>query len=174
MLKQVWPSSSEGSILLTSRDSTAAFGLASDGCQIQPFDEVAGSEALLNILGLDPESELNKQHASAISSTLGGLPLALNQIGGFIVQRKIPLHNFLPLYHRNSTSVDGKSTMNMNYNHTLATVWEMSLSKLSGDAQVLLKVLAFLNPDYIHESLLKEGAFRVESPNLQFAKDEIE
>lgn len=174
VLKQFWPGSSSGSILLTTRDSTAAFGLASDSCQVLPFDIAAGSKALMNILALDSTSELNKQQAYAISSTFGGLPLALNQIGGFIAQRRIPLQDFLPLYHRNSTSVDAKNPAGMDYNHTLATVWDISLSKLSGNAQMLLDILAFLNPDYIQESLLTEGALQGESSMLEFAKDEIE
>lgn len=110
----------------------------------------------------------------AITSALGGLPLALSQIGGFIVQRKIPLHDFLPLYNRKSESVDARGTVNMNYNHTLATVWEMSLSRLSGDAKTLLMFLAFLDPDYITEELFKEGASRLDTPKLHFAEDELE
>ncbi|PWY82922.1 TPR-like protein [Aspergillus heteromorphus CBS 117.55] len=174
VLKQVWPSSAAGAILLTSRDPAAVFSLASDGIQVAPFDTTTGSAALLNILGLDPDTQSNQEKAAAITSALGGLPLALNQIGGFIAQRKIPLHDFLPLYNRNSESVDSRSTVNMNYNHTLATVWEMSLSRLSGDAKTLLMFLSFLDPDYINESLLKEGPAQAEDSSLRFAKDEID
>lgn len=110
----------------------------------------------------------------AITSTLGGLPLALSQIGGFIVQRKIPLKNFLALYNRNSASVDAKAVKGMDYSHTLATVWEMSLSQLSGDANILHMILSFLNPDYIDELLLVEGAVQTNDPALNFMVDEIE
>lgn len=61
----------------------------------------------------------------------------------------------------------------MNYSHTLATVWEMALSKLSGDAKVLHMILSFLNPDYIQESLLRDGALQVNDSALEFIKDEI-
>lgn len=139
-----------------------------------PFDADTGSAALLNILGLDMESASNQEDAKAVACALGGLPLALNQIGGFIVQRKIPLKSFLALYNRNSASVDAKGTMSINYNHTLATVWEMALSKLSGSAKVLHMILSFLNPDYIQEALLIDGALKVNDPALQFMLDEIE
>jgi hypothetical protein len=129
---------------------------------------------LLNILGLDLESKFYQEEAKAITSTLGGLPLALNQIGGFIAQRKIPLKSFLALYKRNSASVDAKGSMSMNYSHTLATVWEMALSQLSGSGKVLHMILSFLNPDYIHESLLMDGASQVNDPTLEFMRDEIE
>lgn len=141
---------------------------------MNPFDTETGSAALLNILGLDRESTSNQDEAKAITSVLGGLPLALNQIGGFITQRKIPLKNFLALYNRNSASVDAEATMNMNYNRTLATVWEMALSRVSGNAGTLHMILSFLDPDYIHEELLKEGALQVNDPSLEFMVDEIE
>ena len=173
-MKHAWPTASAGSVLITSRDSTAAFSLASCGCQVTPFDTDTGSAALLNILGLDMESTVYQGEAKAITSTLGGLPLALNQIGGFIVQRKIPLTSFLALYKRNSASVDAKGTMSMNYSHTLATVWDMALSQLSGSGKVLHMILSFLDSDYIHESILKDGALQMNDPALEFLTDEIE
>jgi hypothetical protein len=163
-----------GSILLTSRDSNAAFAVASEGCHVKPFDMTSGSAALLNFIGLDQASEFNQAKAKDITSALGGLPLALSQIGGFIVQRKVPLQNFLALYERNSASVDSRKIMNINYDRTLATVWELSLSSLSGSPRVLHMILAFMDPDAIHESLLTEGLRHNNDPNLQFLSDEIE
>lgn len=133
-----------------------------------------GSAALLNFVGVDQESESNRSIARDITSVLGGLPLALSQIGGFIVQRKVPLQKFLALYERNSASVDSRKAMSMNYDRTLTTVWEMSLSSLSGSAEVLHLLLAFLNPDMIHESLLAEGLSDTKDPDLRFVSDEIE
>ncbi|KAJ5543129.1 hypothetical protein N7461_009132 [Penicillium sp. DV-2018c] len=64
--------------------------------------------------------------------------------------------------------------MSMDYSHTLATVWEMALSQLSGSGKVLHMILSFLDSDYIHESLLKDGALRVNDPTLEFMRDEID
>ena len=174
VLKPAWPGSAAGFVLLTSRDANSAFALASGGCQIKPFDLETGSAALLNFVGVNHESESNHSVARDITSVLGWLPLALSQIGGFIVQRKVPLQKFLALYERNSASVDSRKAMSMNYDRTLATVWEMSLSSLSGNAKVLHLLLAFFNPDMIHESLLTEELSETEDPDLQFVKDEIE
>lgn len=174
VMKYVWPAGCTGSILITSRDSTSAFSLASSGYEVTPFDKDTGSAALLNILGLDMKSGSNQEEAKAITSALGGLPLALNQIGGFITERKIPLKSFLALYNRNSARVDAKATMNINYDRTLATVWEMALSKLCGSARILHMILSFLDPAYIHEGLLKHGAVQVNNPALEFMVDEIE
>ncbi|RHZ68953.1 hypothetical protein CDV55_102531 [Aspergillus turcosus] len=172
--KHAWPRSSSGSILVTSRDSNAAFALASDGSLVTPFDIETGSAALLNFLGADQTSNPNQEEAKAITTALGGLPLALNQIGGFIVHRKVPLHKFLAWYERNAASIDSKSARNMDYSHTLATVWEMSLEKLSGNAKALHMLLSFLDPDCVQESLLREESGSVENPELEFLQDEME
>jgi hypothetical protein len=174
LAKHAWPRSSSGSILVTSRDSNAAFALASDGCLVTPFDIETGSAALLNFLGADQTSNPNQEEARAITAALGGLPLALNQIGGFMVHRKVPLHKFLALYERNAASIDSKGARNMDYSHTLATVWEMSLEKLSGNAKALHMLLAFLDPDCVQESLLREESGSIENPEFEFLQDEME
>lgn len=172
VLVDVWPGSSGGCILLTSRN-LEAFTLASNGLQVQPFDFVTGSAALLDFLKLDPESESNKQHASAICSAFGGLPLALHQMAEFMLQRKIPIQDFLPLYNRNYQSINVKAMTSLNYGFNLASVWDKSLKDLQPEAHELLKIMAFLNPDNICESLVQEGASKMENPRLEFAKDEI-
>ena len=45
----------------------------------------------------------------------------------------------------------------------------MSFSRLPENGQVLLRVLAFFNPNRIDESLLKESTLQVEGPNLVLA-----
>ena len=176
ILQHAWPQdpSSEGCILLTSRDSAGASSLVSGSFHVQPFDVKTGSEAFLSIAGLDLGSELNMQYASTISSTFGGLPLALGQMGAFIARSRVPLRDFLPLYDRNSTTIDARNTMEMYYSHTLADVWDQSLTKLSENAQMLLRVLAFMYPDNIHESLLEDRLSQPESPILQIITDELE
>ncbi|RHZ46901.1 uncharacterized protein CDV56_103201 [Aspergillus thermomutatus] len=174
LAKHAWPRSSSGSILVTSRDSNAAFALASDGCLVKPFEIETGSAALLNFLGADSTSNPNREEAKAITTALGGLPLALNQIGGFMVHRKVPLHKFLALYKRNAASIDSKGARNMDYSHTLATVWEMSLEKLSGNAKALHMLLSFLDPDCVQESLLREESGSIQNPELEFLQDEME
>lgn len=173
-MKRAWPVGCVGSILITSRDSTAAFSLASEGCQITPFDTDTGAQALLHILGVEPDSECNQEDAKAVTSAMGGLPLALNQIGGFMIQRKIPLRYFLPIYNRNSASVDAKGIVGTDYGHTLATVWEMALGKITGSAKVLHEMLSFLNPDNIPPALLVDGALGIKETSLDFLTDEVE
>jgi hypothetical protein len=174
ILRHVWPANGQGSILLTTRDPSAAHSPASGGAQIQPFDSSTGSKFLLNIVGLDSSSSSNLEKAEAITETLGGLPLALNQIGGFITQRRLPLQEFLPLYERNSAKIEARKTGIGGYEHTLSTVWEMSMTKLSGDAQTLLAMLPYFQPDEIQEDIFINGSNLLEDAEFFFLQDEME
>ncbi|KAF1975755.1 hypothetical protein BU23DRAFT_438509, partial [Bimuria novae-zelandiae CBS 107.79] len=127
VLRHAWPTNGEGSILLTTRDPSAVHSPASHGFQVVPFDDTEGSEVLLHLVGLDSSASPNREKAIAITKALGGLPLALTQISGFIVQRKMPLEGFLPLYKRNASKIDARKTGISDYEHTLSTVWDMSL-----------------------------------------------
>lgn len=113
--------------------------------------------------------------AREITHTLGGLPLAINQISGFIVQQKLALEDFLPLYERNAAKIHARKSGISGYEHTLSTVWEIALSKLTGDVSTFQKLLAFFDPDKIHESVLLEGFMdETEESELFFLTDEME
>ena len=83
-------------------------------------------------MGYDPKSEVNRASAAKIAEVLGGLPLAINQISGFIAQQKLTLEDFLPLYARYSDEIHIRKLVTANYKHTLSTVWELAPGQLSG------------------------------------------
>lgn len=170
----MWPGNAHGSVIITSRDFNAAHSPASTGYHVQPFDDSTGSGVLLKLLGLDPKVELHHSKATEISQALGGLPLAITQIGGFILQRKLLLQDFLPLYERNSNKIDSKKTGLSDYEHTISTVWEISLSNIGGDSFNLLSLLAFFEPDGIHEQVLLEGSRQIDHADFDFLQNEME
>lgn len=176
LLRQVWPHNAEGSILLTSRNPNLAFNPAGGGFHVQPFNDSEGSNVLLRLVELDPNSQNNQELAQRIAHTLGGLPLALNQIGGFINQRKIRLEDFLTLYERNASKIDARKAGITDYEHSLSTVWEMSLNRLSGSSRSLQEILAFFDPDKIDEKVLREGSQNIIDirPDLEFLTDELD
>ena len=109
-----------------------------------------------------------------ITEVLGGLPLALSQIGGFILQRRLALKDFLPLYERNSTKINAKKTQLSAHEQSLGTVWEMALGQLNEAASTLQKLLAFLDPDSIHEAILTNPVANLDLPDFEFLSDEME
>jgi hypothetical protein len=161
-------------VLLTSRDSAAWFGTAAESCKVHPFDEEAGVAAFLGLIGREAYSESERAAARKIMKTLGGLPLAVNQISGFIVQQRLALEAFLPLYERNSAKIDARKVVRGDYDHTLSTVWELSLSQLSGPSRTLQTILAFLDPDKVHESVLRESGETIHEGDFEFLGDEVE
>ena len=104
------------------------------------------------------------------------MPLALSQIGGFINQRRIALNDFLPLYQRNASRIDAKKTGITDYEHSLSTVWETSLSKLGGSAYMLQGLLALLDPDNIDETVSMEGSKHtgLNTPGFEFISHEMD
>ncbi|KAL9022963.1 MAG: hypothetical protein Q9196_007450, partial [Gyalolechia fulgens] len=131
---------------------------------------------LLKLINVDADSQLNRNLAEEIAHALGSLPLALHQIGGFMNQRKMPLKDFLPLYKRTAERIDAKKTGITNYEHSISTVWEMSLNKLSGHVRLLLEILAFMDPDKIDQEILIEGSQAVvgKRPDIGFLSDELD
>lgn len=157
-LKPVWPGTMSGSVLVTTRDFAVASTLASQHLQVTALDESDGSKMLLKAVGLDDPSPSDAQQAIAISRTFGGLPLALSQIGGFVVQRKLSLHDVLPLYERYSARIDARKAPGSDYEHTLSTVGDVSFQKLTEPSTRLLNVLSYFHPDSIPEDILSQGS----------------
>lgn len=174
ILRLTWPGSTQGSVLVTTRDFNAAHSPASGGFHVRPFDDGVGSNVLLHLLGLDKKLAADQEKALEVTRALGGLPLALNQIGGFILERKLPLQSFLPYYERNSAKIDSRKTGLSTYEHTLSTVWEKPLNKLSGNPYKLLNLLVFFEPGSIHEFILIVGSKLLYDEEFNFMHDEIE
>ncbi|KAI9719975.1 MAG: hypothetical protein M1812_003100 [Candelaria pacifica] len=174
VLKQAWPGNSKGSVLITSRDSNAAFAPAAHGYHVQPFDDNIGSSALLSFTSQDQSSISNQNIAKEITNMLGGLPLALRQISGFIKQQKLTLEAFLSLYERNALKIHERRGGVTDYEHTISTVWELALAKLPQNAKTLQNLLAFLDPDHIEESILTINLTGADISDFSFLTDEMD
>ncbi|KAI9725809.1 MAG: hypothetical protein M1828_002438 [Chrysothrix sp. TS-e1954] len=174
LLKNAWPGQALGSILVTSRSATIAKSLICPNAQIQPFSKDIGASMLMRLTSLDPNNPVNREEAERISDMLGGLAIALVQIGAFISQRQLPIANFIPLYQKNSARIDARKTFDGDYEHTVSTVWELALSKLSGDAKCLQELLAFLDPNAIDEAILLEGSAALGCDEVDFLNDAMD
>jgi len=173
-LEHAWPGDANGSLLITARDNTIGFGKSITAYPVPSFDETAGVRALLHLTGLRNSSEREDTAAREIVQSLGGLPLAINQIAGFIVQQRMSLAEFMPCYERNSVKVDQYSLRRGENEHTLRTVWELALDCLPPSSSSLQNLLAFLDPDRTLESVLLEGAPYLAEEDFAFLLDEME
>lgn len=128
---------------------------------------------MLKVVGLSDPSPVDTDHALTISRTFGGLPLALTQIGGFIVQRRTPLKDFLTLYNKYSSKIDARKAPGSDYEHTLSTVWDVSFDKLPDESTSLLNLLSYFDPDSISEEILLQGSDGLDE-SFSFLADEME
>lgn len=117
-----------------------------------------GAKALQRLLGPSYDYPSNAPLIAELNEQLGGLPLALNQISNYIRQQKMGLKDFLILYRNNQEKLHKRRPAAFDYQHTIGTVWELALEKITGNAAVLQRLLAFLDPEAIDEATLCNAA----------------
>jgi hypothetical protein len=113
-----------------------------------------------------PDAKPSEEEAAAaadLSTEVGGLPLAIAHIGGYVAQSSYTLARFREIAKQRYPQIwmaEAPSTIR-DYQKRLAIVWDFALEQLSPDAAILIDILAFLNPDGIPEAMLlaelKEG-----------------
>ena len=174
LLLQMWPSNSKGSILITTRSSSVAWKRAANVIHLQSFERNQGLRTLTTLTGITPSNDQEREAAETIVNQLGGLPLAIVQISDFIRDRQYSFSEFLSLYRSSAKRIIAKGEAPSDYNHTIGTVWELSLQKLSGDARTLQQLLSFLEPDSMGEELLTNNASGLTEDFYEFLYDELE
>ena len=130
ILLQVWPASTRGSILITTRSPGVASRRSNATMHLEPFAAQYGSAALYALTGFEGFSKEDTAAAEEICRLLGGLPLAIVQVSEFIRDRASPYTEFLALYQKSSAKILARGEVPLEYNHTLSTVWELSLHNL--------------------------------------------
>ncbi len=119
-----------------------------------------GAELLLKSFdkSLSEATEEDRRTAQKISEFVGGLPLALTTSGGYMSQSILSLDQFFTsLGQSDAVWAEASSPGAVDagdYDKTLATVFDLALSRLSSGAKSLLNILAFFNADLIPEEML--------------------
>ncbi|KAI1119701.1 hypothetical protein F5Y10DRAFT_291536 [Nemania abortiva] len=171
VLKPFWPIGHRGCIIITSRDPAAA-RVANAGIDVPPFSSTEGETFFVSLLTRRSDSAAAELHdaklVKGIVKELGYLPLAITQVASFIVEHSCTLEEFQELrteiQRTNQYLWDmDSSTTNLFYEHSLATVWKVSLAKLSPNSIRLLRILSFLDPDGVPEHLIWDGSKTQES-----------
>jgi tetratricopeptide (TPR) repeat protein/DNA-binding XRE family transcriptional regulator len=162
LVQAMLPTARRGHILLTTRTQATGNLLTNIELDDMPLEE--GALLLLRRSGiiepdaaLDNATDNNREAAEQISHVLGGLPLALEQAGGYIAEMGCSLSGYLDLYRlRRAKLLEWKSESS-SYPASVATTWSLSFEKveqLSPAAADLLRLCAFLSPDAIPEGVL--------------------
>ncbi len=156
-----------GRILLTTR--APSVGTIAHCITIEQMNQEEGTWFLLRRAGVLPMdaplgqvTRADQAQAEAIVAVVDGLPLALDQAGGYIDETKCGLAEYLRLYQtQHKELLRRRSLFSGDYSETVATTWSLSFYKigwLNPAAADLLRVCAFLDPDAIPEEIITEGA----------------
>lgn len=141
--------------------------------EVPSFTNDEGSICLFKYLQRDPLDGDETDSAKELSRLVGGSPLALATIGGYVAPvSNYSLTEFLNDFgERSFWNCEDVSTVRA-YERSLATVFDIALDELDDDARKLLDVLAFLNPDGVPEDIL-HVFFEDSEHNMCFLEGDI-
>jgi cellulose biosynthesis protein BcsQ len=164
--REFLPSSRKGHVVLTTRVHTT--GTIAERIEVDNLEVKDGALFLLRrakILALDAPLYLasidDQTKAEAIVKELGGLPLALDQAGAFVLETPSSLTEYLTLYKQEGTKLLAQRGELSLDNHppvtvTFSIVFQQVEMK-SKTAADLIRACAFLAPDAIPEEIFTEG-----------------
>lgn len=141
---------------------------------LQSFKEADASKLLFKCLGREPADKDEEEDAREVSEVVGGLPLAIAAIGGYIQQSDLTIQEFLENVKRSSNVWEASAVGPAErYDKTLETVFNIALSpqELGELPRMFINVLAFLNPDGIPEDIFTA---HFKNPRYRFARTKDE
>ncbi|KAF2744655.1 TPR-like protein [Sporormia fimetaria CBS 119925] len=149
----IWPTSSKGAVIITTRSPKVAASLTKTTMQLKPFEVDTAVDILYELTGFEPVDYEDTKAAKEICQQIGGLPLAMVQMSTFMRDRRCTYSDFLALYKKHPEKILARNRSQVDYDHTLNNVWDMSLQSLSKNARSLLELLSLFDPDSIPERL---------------------
>ncbi|KAL2070235.1 hypothetical protein VTL71DRAFT_13261 [Oculimacula yallundae] len=179
------PYQGNGSVLITSRDPFAKehFFSNGSGIDLEALSPFESATLLRKLITRNEEAQsTDEQDASVeLANRLDGLPLAMTQMAGFIRKRHISIREFVELYATDARYAEihgvGSPVQEHRYGYTLATAY--NFRDLSTHSLILLRQLAFMNPDRVQEYIffdakrpVGEGSFWTAS-NFEDARYEL-
>ncbi|KAE8136798.1 hypothetical protein BDV38DRAFT_283736 [Aspergillus pseudotamarii] len=158
--KPYWPSGSHGSILVTTQHSYISHISSHPPLELKVLDRTQGGELLLCLLHRLENQTMAVEEISAarqISEMLGGLPVAISHMAGYIQETHCSLQEFIEMYTKRQESQiiwEGGRDPHYQYSRALPTVWEVALNELSPEARRIINVVSMLSPSHIPEAML--------------------
>lgn len=154
-LRGYWPCCASGSILITSQVSELGQSTTSN-ILLRPFKDKEGASLLVKEVGADTISQQDLMLASSISQVLGGLPLAIAHVAGYIRQTRIGFKDFLALFQtrQNSSKIFSEAINTPHYDKNLRLIYEIALQELSDSSRKLAQILSMLSPEGVPVEML--------------------
>ena len=170
LLPPFLPEQHHGAILLTTRASQTQ-PLAEPVTVEQMSEQVGATFLLHRARVLRPDQPLTEaapaaqQAAGQICQLVGGLPLALDQAGAYIDETQCTVQDYLTFYQQDqqvrARLLELRGKVIAGHPEPVATTWALAFARVEQDsvaAADLLRACAFLAPDLIPETLLRQDA----------------
>ncbi|KAG9125018.1 hypothetical protein FRC07_009303 [Ceratobasidium sp. 392] len=165
-LPSFFPSGDHGSILVTTRISQLALRAQGQNpaCNIHQMDGDEALELLLKTAGREGEQLLELEHDAAIRllQEFGYLALAIVHAGAYIRCSYCTMDEYRNMFlNQRQATLDEYQAMLVkvdDYHKSVYTTWLMSYELLSGPAQQLLWLMAFMHQDNITQDIFQRAA----------------
>jgi tetratricopeptide (TPR) repeat protein len=155
-----------GAVIITSREPVWS-GVAT------PFGlEVLASEEAVAFL-CKRTGDTDAAAATALSETLGRLPLALEQAAAYIEDTGGSLQHYRQLFEEHHDELLRQGRLSTDYPDTVATTWTLSIGKVDQAARALLNLCTFFAPEGIPLDAIHEKASGLPSPLDSVAADAV-
>lgn len=148
---------SNGSILITTQNAKLLAPAANITMfRMNPLSQQSGSQMLLRYLERDVDNDPEKHLARDISVFVGGLPVAIAHVAGYVGYSGYSLEELIETFRewrkRAGVATDEADDLpatfreaSFSYEGALTMVWEVTLRELPHDARNVLNILAYLN-----------------------------
>ena len=166
VLMPYWPETSHGRALITTRNHSLVFSLATTGLEVKSWDAQTGSEFLLFLLKRDIGNDIATEGQSAyqLSEKLSGHAMGISHMAGLIHRRSWTIAEFLSIYEKNPKRA---------HSSELQAIWDLSFKSLSSESSLLLGICSVLMPDNISQTIFEIGEMPDVPDDLDFCMDEF-
>ena len=165
LVQEFLPNAGKGHLILTTR-ARAAAGLA-ECIPVPDMTPEEGAWLLLRRAGViardapfSDASEVDRRLALQLSKELGGLPLALDQAGAFIVETRRSLSEYAELYASEKAKLLAERGA-LGEHAPVSVTFSLAFEKVAANSTAaadLIRLCAFLAPEPIPEEIFRAGA----------------
>jgi len=165
-IRSYLPQGATGQVIITSQDPN--WGGTADVLQVRQFQREESVDFLVEYT-----KETDRKRAGQLADLMGNLPLALEQARAYMAETGISMNQYIELFQTRHGEMLGQGTDSQDYQHTVATTWELALEQLSPEAAGLLNLFSFMAPDRILQDVIVDGAEHLPEPLSRTVADPL-
>ncbi|KAF8345299.1 hypothetical protein F5887DRAFT_1159043 [Amanita rubescens] len=181
VVEKFLPPGNGGNILITSRN-LELMRITENSMEVLEMGEEEALSLLSKSAKLNYASENIQTMAKQLVSMLGGIPLAIDQAGAYMLTCKCPLDDYLELYAKNQDELMSNPLFEgaSDYGSCTYGTWEISMKEIEARAAqksnpiaiaaesaiTLYHIIAFLHHENIPEELFKNAAENYKKRNI--------